>query len=85
MSKNQVQPKEVMIKKGDGYFTHLKAILINISPTYIPILGSLFLVSRCSVSQTGFIEKTDNRKIQSLSLAIKRLSLGHSLVYNTCE
>lgn len=46
--------KEVMTKMDDGYPTNLKAILISISPTYIPILASLLLVNRCSMSQTKF-------------------------------
>jgi len=62
VDKNQVQPEEVMSEKEDGYFTHLKAILFNISPMYIPIFGSLLLVNRCSMSQTKFIKKTYKNK-----------------------
>lgn len=55
--KNQLQPKKVI--KEDGYFSHLKARMINISPTYIPIFRSLLLGNRCSVSQTKFVKKTE--------------------------
>lgn len=80
VDKNQVQSEEVMTKNEDGYFIHSKAILINISPTYVPIFGSLPLVNRHrpNLSQR-------HRKIESLTPAIKSQLLGLSLAYNPCE